>query len=359
MDLNQPGKSNASTKINNGDYDENSSWSFSSEDGNKLLGPAGDDWTNYGKWHLGKNTAENPKTKAYYGYPFGKDSKVYRSGLIAIRQRSSGQGATDIYNAAGDLIDMIDKKTGKSADNQVVKFPNSPPSPAGYQVKAAKSGDSAEIYIYDIIGSGWLGGISAENFASDLKALGNVRTIDVRINSDGGDVFDGRTIYSLLAQHKANINIYVDGLAASIASLIAMAGNRIIMADGSMMMIHNAWGLVVGNADEMRKQANLWEMIDQTLVKTYCARTGISAPKCIEMMNEETWMTADEALKNGFADEIVEGKKVAAQVRDLVSSKDGRVVPISDRFHNVPTNLRPRRIAAMGENERLRKLIQN
>jgi hypothetical protein len=108
--LNSAGNSNANSLVDSGKVDRDSSWSFTAEDGNKLLGASGDDWTEYSKWHLGIDPGEDPKTKAHYKYPFGKGGKVYRSGIIAAKQRAGQQGATDILNAAGKILDKIDKK---------------------------------------------------------------------------------------------------------------------------------------------------------------------------------------------------------------------------------------------------------
>ncbi len=113
--LNHAGDANASARISAGDYNTTSGWSFSAEDGNALLGSAGDDWANYGKWHLGIDAAEAQKTKARYKYPFGKGGKVYQSALDAIRSRASGQNDTGIFDAAGRHLDAIKAKDGKAA----------------------------------------------------------------------------------------------------------------------------------------------------------------------------------------------------------------------------------------------------
>jgi ATP-dependent Clp protease protease subunit len=117
----------------------------------------------------------------------------------------------------------------------------SKPSASGYRM-VARGTDRAEIYLYGTVGADWFGeGVTAKQFAADLKGLGKVKTIDLRINSDGGSVFEGKTIYSLLAEHPAKVITRIDGLAASIASLIAMAGDEIHIAEGGFVMIHNAW----------------------------------------------------------------------------------------------------------------------
>jgi ATP-dependent Clp protease, protease subunit len=211
--------------------------------------------------------------------------------------------------------------------------------------KMSAKGERGEIYLYDFIGSNW--GIGANQFAKDLKALGAVSTIDLRINSDGGDVFEGRSMYSLLADHKARIVVHVDGLAASIASLIAMAGDEIRMADGSYMMIHKAWGIAIGNDDEMDRVSALLRSVSGTLADTYVARTKQTRAAVDKWMADETWFTAAEAKKNGFCDVVAEPVKVAASLRDLVAKNDGRKIGAVSRFKNIPAALRPNRAAAM------------
>jgi len=113
--LNAAGERHASSLIGAGKYDKDSSWDFSAEDGNKMLGSSGDDWTEYASWHLGEDTGENDKTKAHWKFPFGKDGKVYRRALAAIRQRASQGDEKDIFDAAGRLMDAMDKKEGNAA----------------------------------------------------------------------------------------------------------------------------------------------------------------------------------------------------------------------------------------------------
>lgn len=217
--------------------------------------------------------------------------------------------------------------------------------PAGYKVQA--KGDRGEIYLYDIIGSSWFGGISAKQFSADLKALGSVSTIDVRINSDGGDVFEGRTMYTLLAEHKARVVVHVDGLAASIASLIAMAGNEIRMADGSFMMLHNPWGVTIGDAADHRVRAELLDTIAATMRQTYAVRSKKDEGDVKKWMDAETWFTASEAKDVGLADIVAEPMKAAAAVRDIIAAADGRKVESHTRFKNIPAALRPNRAAAL------------
>jgi ATP-dependent Clp protease protease subunit len=224
------------------------------------------------------------------------------------------------------------------------------PAPKGGRApnyRMAAKADRGEVYLYDIIGAGWLGGISAKQFAKDLKALGAVKTIDVRINSDGGDVFDGRAMYTLLAEHPARIVVHVDGLAASIAALIAMAGDEVRMAEGTMLMIHNAWGLAIGEAKEMRQTADLLDSVSATIRDTMAKRSGNTPDDVQAWMDAETWMTADVAKDRGFADVVTGKVKAAAMVRDLVHAESGYRVAAATRFKHIPAALRPNRAAAL------------
>ncbi|MFV9616170.1 MAG: head maturation protease, ClpP-related, partial [Gammaproteobacteria bacterium] len=162
------------------------------------------------------------------------------------------------------------------------------------------------------IGDGWMGGLSAKRFADELNALGKLTEINVRINSPGGSVFDGVAIYNTLVKNGANIIVDIDGLAASISSVIAMAGNEIRIASNALLMIHDPWGVFAGNADELRRQAELMDKVKGTLLDTYMNRAKASKKDVEQMMKDETWMTADEALENGFVDSVTDEMKMAA-----------------------------------------------
>lgn len=173
---------------------------------------------------------------------------------------------------------------------------------------SAKAG-VGEIQIYDYIDAY---GVNARTFQKDLKALGEISQINVRLNSPGGDVFEGNTIYNILKSHKAKVTVYVDGLAASIASVIAMAGDTVIMPANAMMMIHEPWSGAVGNADDMRKTADVLDKVSKTLIAAYQAKTGMDEAEIKSIMAEETWFTAEEAVEAGFADEVIDEVKIAA-----------------------------------------------
>lgn len=201
--------------------------------------------------------------------------------------------------------------------NQRNKLGGSPKASAGdkswFRMKA--SGDkTADIYIYDEIGY-W--GVTARQFASSMKALGDLDHINLHIHSPGGDVFDGIAIYNLLNSHSASKTVYIDGLAASMASVIAMVGNPIIMPENAMMMIHKPWGITGGDANDMRDYADLLDKVEAVLIPSYAKKTGKSSDELALLLGEETWMTAQECLEHGFADQI----STAVQAMARINSK--------------------------------------
>ena len=198
-----------------------------------------------------------------------------------------------------------------------------------FQMKATNN--VAQIDIFgDIVSEKWFDEeTSAVSFRDALKELGDVSTINLSINSGGGSVFDGIAIYNMLKSHKATVNVYVEGLAASIASVIAMAGDTITMRSGSMMMVHMPWTLSQGNAEEMRKTADTLEKMGDNIVDIYSERTGITSDEIRNIMNDETWLSAEEAVEQGWATKL--DKKEA--VMNSVPKE------ILGRFSNVPKNV--------------------
>lgn len=189
----------------------------------------------------------------------------------------------------------------------------------------AKSPTVAEVTLYDVIDRFY--GVSAEGIYQQLKALGDVKEIRVRINSPGGSVFEGTAIYNLLRSHSAKITTIVDGLAASMASVVAMAGDEIEMGDGAYMMIHDPLGQVRGDSEEMRDMADLLDKLKGQIIGIYSRRTGHGEAQIAQWMKEETWMTSTEAIQNRFANRSVPSLRVAA------------VAPM-DFFNRVPEALR-------------------
>ena len=175
----------------------------------------------------------------------------------------------------------------------------------------AKEDQTADIYIYDEIG-GW--GISARRFTEDLLSLGNLSHINLHIHSPGGEVFDGIAIYNQLKNHSATITVYIDGLAASMASVIAMVGDTVIMPKNAMMMIHKPWGVSWGDANDMREYADLLDKLENVLIPAYVAKTRKTTEEITAMLEQETWLDGDECVEHGFADKVIEPVKAMASL---------------------------------------------
>lgn len=183
-----------------------------------------------------------------------------------------------------------------------------------WKMKALNDG-KAEIFIYSDIGYDWWEDKStAQLFAEELKNLGDISSIDLHINSNGGDVFDGQAIHSLIKNHKGFVTAYIDGLAASIATVIAMGADKVIMPKNAMMMIHNAWTGLYGNANDLRKMADDLDHINDTIVNTYLAKVKDKTDEATirELMDKESWLNAEECLSLGLCDEVSEPVKMAA-----------------------------------------------
>jgi ATP-dependent Clp protease protease subunit len=161
------------------------------------------------------------------------------------------------------------------------------------------------ITIFDVIGEDmWTGGgFTAKRMSAALRSIGN-KPVTVQINSPGGDLFEGIAIYNMLRAHPARVTVEVMGWAASAASVIAMAGDEIVMGLGTFMMVHNAWGVVVGNRHDFTEAAGLFETFDGAIADIYEARTGAKRKDIEKLMDAETFMGPTEALANGFADRV-------------------------------------------------------
>jgi ATP-dependent Clp protease protease subunit len=196
---------------------------------------------------------------------------------------------------------------------------------------AKANGKRGEIYIYEAIGEGWYGGITAKSFSDSLKDLGKVDALDIYVNSPGGSVFDGIAIYNQIARFGGEKVIHIDGIAASIASVICMAGSEIRIADNGMMMIHDPWSVAFGTAEEMRKMADSLDKVRETILGTYVSRTEGDREKISDLMTAETWLSADEAVAQGFADKKTEAKTLKAEQA---------VNTMLAKFKNTPERLR-------------------
>jgi ATP-dependent protease ClpP protease subunit len=206
-----------------------------------------------------------------------------------------------------------------------------------FAFKALAGGDVAELHIDDFIGD-WNDAfwgsteVTAKALVKQLSELPDtVKNIHVHINSPGGDVFAAATIANALRAQIANgrkVVTMVDGLAASAASVIAMAGETVRMADTALMMVHNPWSIAIGNAAEMRKTADTLDVIRDTIVAAYQWHSKLEAKDIVALLDAETWMDADEAMANGFATEKVEGLKAAASIDPRAAS----TLKVPERF---------------------------
>jgi ATP-dependent protease ClpP protease subunit len=197
-----------------------------------------------------------------------------------------------------------------------------------------KGNKSAELMIYDMIG-GW-DGVTAKRVADDLRSIGRVDLINVRLNSFGGEVFEGYAIYNQLKRHPARVEIDIDGAACSIASIIACAGDTVRMARNAMYMIHDPSGVAMGNAADMRKTADLLDQVREQLVDTYVGKTGLDWARVSNLMTAETWFKAADAAELGFVDQVTDELQLAASA-DL------------SKFANVPAWARQRATASATE----------
>ena len=177
------------------------------------------------------------------------------------------------------------------------------------EVKAAESGD-ASISIYDAIGESWDGtGVTSKRIGAALRAIGE-NPVTVNVNSPGGDFFEGVAIYNLLREHKAKVTVRVMGLAASAASIMAMAGDEILMGDGAFLMIHNAWAVAIGNRHDMAQAAQHLEPFDSAMASVYASRTGMSVAEVATLMDKETWINSAQAVEDGFATGVLDRAEI-------------------------------------------------
>lgn len=199
-----------------------------------------------------------------------------------------------------------------------------------------------ELDIYDRIGeSFWFDSVSAKSVRSLLKSNKKAETIKVRINSRGGDVIDGSAIYTLLAEHDAQVIVNIDGIAASMASVIAMAGDEITMSSAAYLMVHNPWGIGMGEASDLRNLADTLDKMRGTLASIYAGKSGQSLEQIYAWMDAETWMTATEAKERGFVDLVQKPKRSAAkQSKDASARAYASLAMGLDAYGNMPEALR-------------------
>lgn len=214
-----------------------------------------------------------------------------------------------------------------------------------WEFKAKTNSTEADLYLYIEIAS-WGGGYyahSAQSFKSELDALGEISTLNIYMNSPGGDVFEGEAIYNMLVRKAktCQINVFVDGMAASIASIIAMAGTHISMPCNSMMMIHRASSYVYGNSDELQKCITLLEKIDSNMKQTYINRSGGKLDEetlDTWLSSGDTWLTAQECLDYGLCDEITDAVELSAKYDNSVL---GHYKNVPKAFFNAKNQEKP------------------
>lgn len=210
----------------------------------------------------------------------------------------------------------------------------------------AQGDEEASIRIYDYIG--W-GGVGAKEFSDSLDQI-KAKRINVMINSPGGDVFDGLAIYNSLKNHGAEIHVTVDGIAASIASVIAMAGDTIVMGEFSFMMIHNPWTVAIGNASDMREIAALLDKVGGSLRSLYAKRSGAPIEQITAWMEAETMFTAQEAVAAKLADRVATAEKASSpdkvgdSVRQVIAETEAQINGVDGDIESSVERMR-RRIA--------------
>jgi ATP-dependent Clp protease protease subunit len=285
-------------------------------------------------------------------FVFGKDGQVYRAALRDVVKTAFAQGHTEIVATARELLNIIDNQMvqgvldKRPAAPRRAKATNTTPR-QWYRIQASApaGGDtassSADIYIYDDIGEyldwGEGGiverGVSATNFIDELKQLpGTVATIRVHINCRGGDVFDAIAIANALRQHRAEKVVMIEGLCASAATIVSCAGDTIQMADNALMMVHRPETFAYGSEEVLRERADALGRIGTAIVATYRWVSQLSADALSELMANETWMGAAEALANGFITDIVSGLKATAALDRRVVNSLRVPAPFRARF---------------------------
>ena len=180
-------------------------------------------------------------------------------------------------------------------------------------IQAADTTAPATIQIFDVIGQDfWDDGVSPQSISAALQSIGANTPVVVHLNSPGGDLFDGLMIYSLLAEHHGDVTVKILGLAASVASVIAMAADRIEISRAGFVMIHNTWSVAVGDRHDHREFADYLEPFDHAMADIYAARTGLDTGELGEMMDRETWLGGQSAVDRHFADALLSAAAVGA-----------------------------------------------
>jgi len=197
---------------------------------------------------------------------------------------------------------------------------------AGVRPSALESGDNV-ITMFDIIGEDWWsgGGITAKKVAAQLRAIGD-RPVEVQINSPGGDMFEGLAIYNILREHSQDVTIKIMGMAASAASIIAMAGDTVQIGAASFLMIHNCWVVAAGNRNDMLEVADYLAPFDRAMADVYAQRSGQKADVCAKWMDAETYMSGGDAISRGFADELLPADQTKVDEKAKAADRTGNEV---------------------------------
>lgn len=199
----------------------------------------------------------------------------------------------------------------------------------------AKSNGIAEMFMYGDISKY---DINAKDVGKELRKLdAKTTTLEIRLMSPGGDVFEGIAIYNLLKQSDKKIVMYVDGLAASIASIIMLAGDEIIMGEGTQVMVHKPWSIAAGNSNDFMDLIDQLDRVENEMVKIYQKATGMPESQILKMLSDETWFNSDEAIEYGFADSIIQAQahmSIAASINSCDWIKKKHLVKANDEFKN-------------------------
>jgi ATP-dependent protease ClpP protease subunit len=255
-------------------------------------------------------------------------------GAFSFKARISNLGIdTDDPDELEDLLDDADEASELDEDD-----PDNDGS-EGEDDEGYDDGEVVDLLVYSVVGD--LGSldpsdqtnVTARAIATALRSAPNAKRINVHLNSEGGNVADALAIYNSLTAHKAQVRTFVDGVALSSASLIAMVGDSVTMRRGSLMMIHNPWSLAIGDSDTMRKQARTLDKFQSAIASGYAEKTGLSLAEIKAMMDEETWMTAMQAKRLGFADAI-SGRASVKQVAGTNNLKIGGIVYNLGKYKN-------------------------
>lgn len=189
-------------------------------------------------------------------------------------------------------------------------------------IRAVESGDNV-ITMFGVIGEDFWsgGGITAKTVTAQLRAIGD-RPVEVQINSPGGDMFEGIAIYNVLREHPQPVTVKIMGMAASAASVIAMAGDTVEIGAASFLMIHQCWVVAVGNADDMRETADYLAPFDQAMADVYAFRSGATAVDCMKWMKAETYMSGSVAIERGFADSLLAADQTKRDAETKASDRE-------------------------------------